>query len=240
MDVVLKRGTANAKLTGGKRRNDVWIINPTGQYDTCPTTCPHLPKRFYDAAIEKGLPVAANATNACYANGRTAWAALKGEDTTLHDAINSVIAELPANGLLRWAEVGDIVGSVSEVISELRRVRDERPDITLIAYTHNWRDMDAGEAADIFRASCETILDIAEAETAGWTSAVTSPIEWADNPAAAIAFRRENDLRGTFVCPATTKGSNCADCGACDLTKSTNHVAFPAHGARKDHASLIG
>ncbi len=237
MNVVLKRKTGNAKLTGGKTRRDVWVVNPADTYDTCPTTCDHLPKRLFDIAEGKGLPVSDTPTHACYANGRVAAFAVKGGDTlTLTEAVDIVISEAPNNALVRWAEVGDIMtADPRSVIDELARIRQARPDVTLIAYTHAWR-MLGGYGADIFRASCETPLDILLAESMGYRTSVVTPVEWGQSDL--IEFRKANGLGKVFVCPATTgKGRSCIDCRACDT--SSAHVAFPAHGVRGRWASQL-
>lgn len=235
MDVVLKRATANKKLTGGKRRSDVWVMNPAETYDTCPTTCAHLPKGMFADAVSKGLPVNPEPTHACYANGRVAHFAVKGgERLSLSDAVETVISEAPDRALIRWAEVGDIVtDNPAEVIATLARIRDERPDITFIAYTHAWRSL-GGDGADMFRASCETVLDVTLAESFGYRAAMVVPEDWDRDDARTFAV--ENKTERVFVCPAAVEGTDqsCITCRACDT--SDHNVAFPAHGTRKRHA----
>lgn len=231
MNVVLKRATANKKLTGGKRRNDVWVLNPADTYATCPTTCAHLPRTHFEDAVSKGLPVNPEPTHACYANGRVAAMAVKGgERMSLSDAVDVIISEAPERALIRWAEVGDVMGvDATDVVLTLRRIGDERPDVTFIGYTHAWRVL-GGVGADIFRASCETPLDVSLAMSMGYRPAMTVPEDWTPKDAAAFEPAR------TFICPAAQRPDvqSCITCGACDT--SPNAVAFPAHGVRKDHA----
>lgn len=235
MNVVLKRATANRKLTGGKRRNDVWVLNPADTYDTCPTTCAHLPRALFDIAVSNGLPVATEPTHACYANGRVAHFAVRGGDTlSLSDAVDVIVSEAPNGTLIRWAEVGDIVTSnPADVIATLARIRTARPDITFIGYTHAWR-MLGGIGADMFRASCETPLDVMLAESMGYRAAMTVPEDWTQTDAR--NFATEHNTGRVFVCPAAIDNDrqSCITCKACDT--STHNVAFPAHGTRKSHA----
>lgn len=234
MNVTLKRGTANKKLTGGKRRKDVWVVNPTDTYETCPTTCAHLPRAHFEDAVSRGLPVNTEPTHACYANGRVAAMAVKGgERLTLSEAVATIITEAPERALIRWAEVGDIVtDDPRSIIDTLKRIRDERPDITFIAYTHAWRLL-GGYGADMFRASCETVLDVTLAVAMGYRPAMTVPEDW--TPKDAVGFRDDHNV-SVFVCPAATRPDvqSCITCRACDT--GDRAVAFPAHGTRKAHA----
>lgn len=230
MQVIIKRGSSNGKLAGktasgnNRTKRNVWVINPADTYDTCPTTCSHLPNRLRDAAVTRGLPVANDDdhTGACYANGRVEHFAKQGGEATLSEAIDDAIANLPTNGLLRWAEVGDVLAADgTDVVAELRRFKSARPDVSLVAYTHAWASVP--DAHDVLRASVENDVTEAIARGLGFIPARTAPAG-------------TTTVEGArFVCPETTgKVNGCIECRLCDVADgSPNTVVFPAHGVAK-------
>lgn len=235
--IALQKGSGNAKLTGGRRRDDVWTASPHRDgdaYGDCPTDCPMLPRSARDAAVIDGLPVSEDWTGGCYTTGRVAWAATtNGEQTVIGDLVATVIEEQPA--LFRYGVVGDYGRTADDRASTVGALIEiKESGVPTITYTHAWRSI--GEAPDpSFNASCDTVDDIEDARALGWQPTIVGPAD-------ADASRRLAREVGGVVCPAVddrrpdVKG--CIGCGGpagplCSRDRSGAVVVFPAHGAGK-------
>ena len=237
MTIQLQRGTSNAKLTGGGKRNDVWTASPHADgdaYATCPTTCRLLPNAAYDSAVGAGLPVDPDRTGGCYTAGRVAAAALRFGDAL--DGIDALVKEAEDAGdaltLLRYGVVGDYGRTADERAATIDGLLRIKGSTAVITYTHAWRTIGTAPDASM-NASCDRVSDIDEARALGWQPTIVGP---SDNDEA-HAFARS--VRGV-VCPAADERSpvkGCVDCGngvpLCARDRRGATVVFPAHGAGK-------
>jgi hypothetical protein len=87
-------------------------------------------------------------------------------------------------------------------------------------YTHQWRDPRFAWLRGVVQASCDSLVDLAQARAAGWRTFTVLPIG-------------DADPLGTVHCAASTERgakTNCARCGLCDGTRAD--VVITAHGSR--------
>ncbi len=92
---------------------------------------------------------------------------------------------------------------------------------TTTGYTHQWKTPANDALKYLTMASADTATEQAEAVAKGWrTFRVKKP--------------QDHQLKGEVVCPSTTVGLSCADCGACKGKKGPNpmkgHIVINVHG----------
>lgn len=139
---------------------------------------------------------------------------------------------LPSPYVLRLNVSGDFLGPDGrpdlEYIAAVNAFAAARPDVTIIGYSHAWRqlrpDMFVGYSV---AASCDTADDIAEAIAAGWAPVTVVP---ETDPAGVIGSTVGG--RRIVECPNTTRGVQCVDCRLCARPQRAT-VAFRAHGTRR-------
>ena len=100
-------------------------------------------------------------------------------------------------------------------------------DLTMFAdtttgYTHQWQDKANAALKYLTMASADSITEYKQAIKAGWrTFRVKKPSDHA--------------MKGETVCPNTTVGLNCADCGACKGLKGSSplkgNIVIDVHGS---------
>ena len=105
--------------------------------------------------------------------------------------------------------------------------------MSVVGYTHHWRDPENQWLRDHFMASCETFEQAEEAIAMGWRPTVVVPTDWDER-------HTMSDGSPVLTCPAITskrKGTprvTCNDCRLCDVNRNRAVIAFPDHGpARK-------
>jgi len=130
--------------------------------------------------------------------------------------------------IVRHRVAGDVVGDVGQTVQECLEV--EQAGLTNIGYTHNWRAEEAQPLKRWFRASCQTLKEVGEARSMGWSVALMVP---EDTPRTLTLFNNEK----AFVCPArhgvvNKKDITCNDCTLCKVDKKTHDkaVMFRVHG----------
>lgn len=235
LQVRLRKGSGNAKLTGGRRLADVWIADPVtddedrNPYGGCPDTCSMLPR---SEAEGRGLDVATLPawTGGCYTTGRVAASGRSAPHMPLWSLVDEVASETPR--LVRFAETGDYGRTDEqwqETASMLLQVKKHVPTIT---YTHAWHGRQAPDPT--FNASCDSADEVEAARALGWQPTLVGPADTEQSRALA------KSVRG-IVCPAADERSSvrgCVGCGGdsgplCAADRGGAVVVFPAHGAGK-------
>ena len=132
--------------------------------------------------------------------------------------------------IARHRIAGDIVGDVEETLEEIKLIEEE--GLINIGYTHHWKSEEAAPLKPHFRASCQSIEEMNEAHSMGWSVALMVP---EDTPK---SMRFEDGKRG-FVCPARhgvegKKDITCNTCTLCRVDDRTKDkvVMFKIHGTK--------
>lgn len=178
---------------------------------TCPTTCPLM-------------------GSGCYGenNGYGGSASLFGRVLQYGKAgIDELVAELARlkdGDTIRVNVVGDYLLDGQPDMDYIEALNTIKDTVKVLAYTHAWRVLDASWFADHVRpqASCETDEDVAQAQAAGWSTVRVVPQAY-------------DVSKGEVICPNTTKGIQCIDCGLCAKQRKST-VLFPVHGVQKRKA----
>jgi hypothetical protein len=102
--------------------------------------------------------------------------------------------------------------------------------VTVLAYTPAWRILSPSMFAYTVRASCDTLLDVAQATAAGWSAVLVVP---EDDPDAVLRSR----VGPVRMVPCVNQLPAKRTCDACKLcardTAGTSAVVFRAHGAKR-------
>jgi len=132
--------------------------------------------------------------------------------------------------IARHRVAGDIVGDVQQTLKECVEV--EQAGLINIGYTHHWKAEEAQPLKSRFRASCQTIEEVEEARSMGWSATLIVPQE---TPRTMILPNGEK----AFVCPARHNVPNkrditCNDCTLCKVDDKTadKTVMFRVHGTK--------
>lgn len=133
--------------------------------------------------------------------------------------------------IVRHRVAGDVVGDVQETLLECNTAKEE--GLVNIGYTHHWRSDEAQPLKHIFRASCNTMDDIAEATKMGWSTTVAVH-------GSEIPKQIKTESLRFISCPARhgiagKKDITCNDCTLCKVDDKTKDVVvmFEVHGAVK-------
>ena len=133
--------------------------------------------------------------------------------------------------IVRHRVAGDVVGDVEGTVQECLEV--EQAGLTNIGYTHNWRAEESQPLKQWFRASCQSLKEVGEARSMGWSVALMVP---KDTPRTLVMFNGEK----AFVCPARHGVDNkqditCNNCTLCKVDEKTQDkaVMFRVHGSKK-------
>ena len=133
--------------------------------------------------------------------------------------------------VVRHRVAGDVVGDVEGTIEECHMVEQE--GLINIGYTHDWETEATQPLKEWFRASCNTLEEVAKAKAMGW--------------ATTLAVHGENIPKTTNIdgqrgvlCPARhdvagKKDITCNDCTLCKVTDKTKNIVvmFEVHGTKK-------
>jgi len=120
---------------------------------------------------------------------------------------------------VRLGTYGDPAAAPFDVWSMLLRF----PTIKRTGYTHQWRTCDV-RMRDLCQASCDSVLDAADAARAGWHAFLVRPVDAVGAP---------DTGRRSIQCLADRNGLDCATCGACNGQKID--VWINAHGTAKQY-----
>lgn len=132
--------------------------------------------------------------------------------------------------IVRISTIGD-AGRIDpiEAIDIQRAVASE--GLSIVGYTHHWREAGAAVWRGVLRASCETPADADAAVDAGWTATTLLPRDADVTPGAL----RTPAGRKIVVCPNQTleKRGKLLQCNECRLCASSVPpvIGFLAHGA---------
>jgi hypothetical protein len=117
---------------------------------------------------------------------------------------------------LRIGAYGDPSAVPVEVWQELATTAD-----TTTGYTHQWKNPEHAQLKYLTMASADSVADFEQAQALGWRT---------------FRVKNANDhlLESEVVCPSTTVGLSCADCGACKGLKGTrplrSNIVIDVHG----------
>ena len=147
-------------------------------------------------------------------------------------ALKTALKERRADArIVRHRVAGDVVGDVEQTVQECLEV--EQAGLTNIGYTHHWRAEESQPLKQWFRASCQSLKEVGEARSMGWSVALMVPEE---TPRTLVMFNGEK----AFVCPArhgvvNKKDITCNDCTLCkvDVKTQDKGVMFRIHGSKK-------
>lgn len=107
------------------------------------------------------------------------------------------------------------------------RARIGRPTVFL-AYTHAWRLLRPDLFEYVVRASCDTLLDVAQATAAGWPAVLVVP---EGDPENVIG----SDVGPVRMVPCVNQLASARQCNVCKLcardTAGRSAVVFEAHGS---------
>ena len=154
------------------------------------------------------------------------------EDPTRYTFEYAMGRRYAAARMARFGSIGDPSAINHATLHRwIMMVRAER--MSVVGYTHHWRDPANQWLRDHFMASCETFEQVDEAIAMGWRPTVVVPTKWNER-------RTMSDGSPVLICPAITskvKGNplvTCNDCRMCDIDRNRAVIAFPDHGpARK-------
>lgn len=196
--------------------------------DSCPTTCPFLPKSL-------------GGNGGCYGTGRIFGIAAKYVATLSVDAALAKLKRMPKGSrFMRDRVVGDLVTPAGEFdmpyVKVIAHVANTA-GLKVYGYTHAWPIMTAADVADVaesgyvLNASCETESDVKRAVSLGMPTVLAGD-SWIDGEM--IGGRR------IVTCPAQTRDDvNCASCGLCAKPDRACTVRFLLHGPKNQAAASI-
>ena len=131
--------------------------------------------------------------------------------------------------MVRFGSIGDPASIDHDT---LRRWIDYVIDqsMSVIGYTHHWRDPANQWLRDYFMASCESTVHADEAIAMGWKATIVADQDWNGSDVRAV------DGSSYLLCPAiasTRKAGpklTCNDCRLCDVKRNRQVIVFPNHG----------
>ncbi len=178
--------------------------------DSCPTTCPLF-------------------GNGCYAENRMGRPSPfdTAERGTIIDDYGPLVALLERVGeaTVRFNVSGDYLNDEGEPdMAYIEATNHARGDV--LSYTHAWRKLNPlwFEPHARPNASCDSLVDVAQARDAGWSTVIVDPgLDYGDMP-------------GFVDCLFETKGLQCVDCGLCAKGRKST-VVFNVHGTRRRKAA---
>lgn len=145
---------------------------------------------------------------------RAIWEAFKRGSYT--DMTKGDISSLGKNRNIRLGAYGDPAAVPVAIWQDLTMFAD-----TTTGYTHQWQNKANAALKYLTMASADSVEEYKQAIKSGWrTFRVKKPSDLA--------------MKGETVCPNTTVGLNCADCGACRGLKGNNlkgSIVIDVHGA---------
>jgi hypothetical protein len=133
--------------------------------------------------------------------------------------------------VVRHRVAGDVVGDVDGTIEECHLVEQE--GLINIGYTHDWETEVTQPLKEWFRASCNTLEEVAKAKAMGWSSTLAVHGE---------GIPKSINIGGQrgVLCPARhdvpeKKDITCNDCTLCKVTDKTKDIVvmFEVHGPPK-------
>mgnify|MGYP007063364451 FL=1 len=132
--------------------------------------------------------------------------------------------------VVRHRVAGDVVGDVDGTIEECHLVEQE--GLINIGYTHDWETEVTQPLKEWFRASCNTLEEVAKAKAMGWSTTLAVHGE-------GIPKSINIDGQKGVLCPARhdvpdKKDITCNDCTLCKVTDKTKDiiVMFEVHGTK--------
>jgi len=133
------------------------------------------------------------------------------------DMTEEDISSIGKNRNVRLGAYGDPAAVPVSIWQDLTMFAD-----TTTGYTHQWKDTANSALKYLTMASADSVEEYKEAIKAGWrTFRVKKPSDHA--------------MKGETVCPNTTVGLSCADCGACKGLKGSSplkgSIVIDVHGA---------
>ena len=181
--------------------------------ETCPGSCPLMGSGCY--AENRGV------------NGRQSPFGLadRGADGDDYTELIGRLERLPDDAVIRFNVTGDYLSDDGTPdMAYIEATNRARGDV--LSYTHAWRALDPSWFEDRTRpnASCDSLADVSEARSAGWSTVIV-------DPGLALA-----ELPGFVACLFDTKGLQCIDCRLCAKTRRGT-VVFPVHGSRRRAAA---
>jgi len=133
--------------------------------------------------------------------------------------------------VVRHRVAGDIVGDVPGTIAECNQVEAE--GLINIGYTHAWREDYSQPLKKWFRASCNTMEDLNDALSMGWSAALAVtgkniPKSFGHAGKRAVLCPARHDVEGK-------EDINCNNCTLCTVNDKTKNliVMFEVHGSGK-------
>tara|TARA_Y100000034_G_scaffold111477_1_gene144592 strand:- start:1580 stop:2239 length:660 start_codon:yes stop_codon:yes gene_type:complete len=133
--------------------------------------------------------------------------------------------------VVRHRVAGDVVGDVDGTIEECHLVEQE--GLINIGYTHDWETEVTQPLKEWFRASCNTLEEVAKAKAMGWSTTLAVHGE-------GIPKSINIDGQRGVLCPARhnvpeKKDITCNDCTLCKVTDKTKDIVvmFEVHGPPK-------
>lgn len=132
--------------------------------------------------------------------------------------------------MARFGAIGDPSRIAQSTLARwIYRVREE--GLSVVGYTHHWREKRNGWLRDSFMASCDSIEEADEAFDKGWRPACVAPSDHAGG----VTTPKGRKL---IVCPAIAaerKGRKvtCNACRLCDVEVASVGVIFPDHGPKR-------
>lgn len=208
---VTQNPTRNSKLTGDSM-SFYATYREVGV--TCPEWCPLL-------------------NNGCYAQGGNVAIHQRGSSSNNDGAVFlAALERLPRNAMVRLHVSGDVMlnGELDEAyLDALIQGANENPEMTFYGYTHAWQVIDRERfifpANFVLNASCDTMEDVAVAQSLGWQTTTVIPHD-----------AEEKRYGKVVVCPNQTSGMTCDECRLCFRERPLT-VAFKAHGYAKKKLS---
>ncbi len=131
--------------------------------------------------------------------------------------------------MVRFGSIGDPASIDHDT---LRRWIDYviEQGMSVVGYTHHWRDPANQWLRDHFMASCDTLEQVDEAIKMGWSAAVVTDQDWNSSDV------RASDGSPYMLCPAIASARKagtkltCNDCRLCDVKRNRQVIVFPNHG----------
>lgn len=196
--------------------------------ETCPTTCPFLPRNLGGAG-------------GCYGTGRIFGIAGKyATSMSTADAISKLARAPKGARYMRDRVVGDVVTPTGEFdapyVAAIAHVA-ETAGLKVFGYTHAWPMFTADDvqmikvSGYVMNASCETENDVRVAVSLGMPTVIAGD-SWTDGDI--VGGRR------IVTCPAQTRDDvTCASCGLCAKPDRACTVRFLLHGPKAQAAASI-
>ena len=210
---IITTKTSNTK-TG--QMPQLWILNA----DLKPTDAS---KSKQDESVCGGCKLRQSLGGACYVNlGQAPNAIYKSYKNGGYEFLDFKDYNIFSGKSIRFGAYGDPYAIPSAILTKLKSVAKNNT-----AYTHQWKNENSEVLKSLSMASVDSIEEQKEAVKMGWR---TFRVATEDT------IIQDNEI----ICPNTTKGISCLDCGLCNGNESgAKNILIEIHGSWKKRFNKV-